>query len=59
LDDNPGKFAESVLKLLSADEKRRQLAYCGRQYIEQHHHWATAARHLEKVYAGVVGGDVG
>jgi glycosyltransferase involved in cell wall biosynthesis len=43
-------FAQAVLDLLHAADRREQVGRAGRAYVEAHHAWPTVAAHLEAIY---------
>ena len=47
-------FAETVLDLLEAPQRQRQIGEAGRRYVEKHHPWAVIAEQLEEVYNEVI-----
>lgn len=53
--DTPDQFARDVCELLHSSSLRRELARCGREYVETYHDWATIVGRLEAVHARVAG----
>jgi len=50
LSEEPGEFAEDVLRLLEDRELRESIAANARQLVEQNHSWEGSVSKLEKVY---------
>jgi glycosyltransferase involved in cell wall biosynthesis len=50
--EEPGEFAEAIVRLLEDANLRRQLGQAGRNYVEVNHNWARVAERLEGLYAG-------
>jgi glycosyltransferase involved in cell wall biosynthesis len=50
----PEAFAETVLDLLEAPQRQRQIGEAGRRYVEAHHPWTAIAAQLEEVYNEVI-----
>jgi glycosyltransferase involved in cell wall biosynthesis len=47
--DDPGEFAERVVKLLQQPNERARLATAGRQFVEQYYDWSRSAEKLERM----------
>jgi glycosyltransferase involved in cell wall biosynthesis len=52
--DEPKRFAETVVSLLRAPERRRALGASGRRLVEESFSWAQVAREFERRCAEVV-----
>ncbi len=50
LADEPQQFAESVCRLLTSPEERRQVGNAARRLVEEKYGWGAVARHLENVF---------
>jgi sugar transferase (PEP-CTERM/EpsH1 system associated) len=50
----PERFAQVVLGLLSDPYYRQQLAWNGRKYVDKHHQWSNIAVQLEGIYDEVI-----
>lgn len=48
--DNAEQLAQHILSLLESPEKRAAVGAAGRQYVEQHQTWDSAAALLENLY---------
>ena len=53
--DDPGDFANHVIELLRAPERRRALGATGRRLVEERYSWAQVAREFEARCEEVVG----
>ena len=53
LADTPAAFAERVLELLRAPEKRRVAGHQARRFVETHYDWRAIAPRLESLYAAL------
>ncbi len=52
--DTPEAIAQHILGLLASPEQRALIGANGRQYVENHHSWDSAAAHLENLYMAAV-----
>lgn len=52
--DTPQMIARHILDLLASAEKRAMIGQCGRQYVETHHTWDSAATTLETLYQSAI-----
>jgi polysaccharide biosynthesis protein PslH len=52
--NEPETFAQSILNLLTDDQKRNQLGLDGRRYVEQNHDWGKIVESLESLYKHVM-----
>lgn len=50
LADSAESFAQQVLDLLEQPQRRVDLGYAGRRYVEEHHHWQQSVLQLEQCY---------
>lgn len=50
LADSAESFAEHVLQLLEQPQRRSELGFAGRQYVETYHHWQQSVQQLERCY---------
>jgi glycosyltransferase involved in cell wall biosynthesis len=48
--NNPAEFAEKMLALLDAPEKRVEVGMAGRSYVERNHDWSVVTKKLADVY---------
>lgn len=48
--DTPEQIAQHILNLLKSPEKRESVGQAGRQYVEQHQTWDSAAALFEALY---------
>lgn len=48
--DTAADFAEAVVALIEDDKLRKELAWRGRAYVEQHHRWETIGEKLVRIY---------
>jgi len=55
--DEPGTFADAVVKLLHDDKLALRLGRNGREYVEKNHNWDDKARQLEETYSKAIGGS--
>jgi sugar transferase (PEP-CTERM/EpsH1 system associated) len=55
VEDDPARFAASVVALLRDGDRRRALGASGRAYVNAHHSWEEAARRVDAMYATLVG----
>jgi glycosyltransferase involved in cell wall biosynthesis len=51
--DQPAKFADEVCRLLADAALRERLGQSGRDFVTDHHQWATAAEQVEALYVEV------
>jgi glycosyltransferase involved in cell wall biosynthesis len=51
---DPGAFADAVSLLLKNQDRRRELGWAGRRYVERCHDWGNIAAKLESVYEEVI-----
>ena len=56
VEDDPARFAESVIGLLRDREARIALASRARAFVEDHHSWAAALERIEATVVEAVGG---
>jgi len=52
-DDAEG-FARQILRLINDPQSQKQIGDTGKAYVEKHHHWASIAASLERIYHGVI-----
>jgi polysaccharide biosynthesis protein PslH len=52
--DNPDAIAGHIVDLLASPDLRARIGAAGRQYVEQHHTWDSAAAQFETLYQRVM-----
>jgi polysaccharide biosynthesis protein PslH len=53
LAEQPGEYAQAILRLLADPQQAYALGQAGRAYVEQHHNWNAAAAKLEQLYGEI------
>lgn len=51
---DPPTFAETILNLLDDPAGQHKIGASGRNFIQNHHNWATLATELEGIYYGLI-----
>lgn len=54
VEDDPYKFAQKVLELISNEDLRKEIATNSLKFIRKNYSWEKAGRRLEKVYRGAL-----
>jgi sugar transferase (PEP-CTERM/EpsH1 system associated) len=54
VEDNPGKFADLVVRLLRNATLRAEVGRAARQFVEAHHSWAASMARLDRLLATVI-----
>jgi polysaccharide biosynthesis protein PslH len=52
--EDPDDFAAQIIALLQDDERRQQMGWNGRAYVEAYHDWDRIAAELEAIYQELV-----
>lgn len=52
--NTPEAIAEHIVSLLDSAERRREIGLAGREYVEAHQTWDSAAQTLERLYQGAM-----
>jgi sugar transferase (PEP-CTERM/EpsH1 system associated) len=54
IENEPRKFAQAILEILSKPDLQHSIGQAGRRYVEKNHRWADITSRLESIYNQVI-----